>query len=151
MAIKVVPNKRFPLLLSQGPTYRDSLNRLKRRYEFWPQWIRWEIAEQVYIEYSRHFGHDQSLEQIAQRGGFSPEEVDGFLASRKYPKARLVSLITRGTPSDLEEDMERAACACVCDKCGLEYIDHPLCPFYIDTLTNMPWLHRLCEGSLVKL
>ncbi len=38
----------------------------------------------------------------------------------------------------------RAGGACVCETCGFEYRDH-------DTVRGFRWLHRLCDGRLVKL
>lgn len=40
-----------------------------------------------------------------------------------------------------EEQMVRASGKCVCEKCGLEYFDHP----------EENGLHLTCEGKLVKL
>lgn len=54
---------------------------------FGPPWKRrtipWFVAEKAYKEYSRQFGTDQSLERIAERGGFSEKELDRF-----YPEWR---------------------------------------------------------------
>lgn len=40
-----------------------------------------------------------------------------------------------------EEKMMRASGNCICEKCGLEYFDHP----------EENGLHLTCEGKLVKL
>lgn len=60
-------DKRFPVL-RPGP-----LGRLK------PRTIPWRMAELVYEEYSRKYGTSQSLERIAERGGFGDEEILDFL------------------------------------------------------------------------
>lgn len=46
----------------------------------------------------------------------------------------------------------RAHMACLCDICGKEYIDHPRAkePWNL-SFTGEPFLHRLCNGELVKL
>jgi hypothetical protein len=116
----------------------------RRKFPMWLRWIRWEIAEQAYKEYARRGHGDQSLERVAERGGFSPEEIDALLAG-KYSTKGLAEL------REGNEDAERAASVIVCEWCGCEYWEHPPSPFYIDTLTNTPFLHRLCDGSLVKL
>lgn len=38
--------------------------------------IPWSIAEKAYADYSRRFGKNQSLERLAERGGFGAEEMD---------------------------------------------------------------------------
>lgn len=37
--------------------------------------IPWWLAEEAYREYARRFGSTQSLERIAERGGFGREEL----------------------------------------------------------------------------
>ncbi|MBZ4373250.1 hypothetical protein [Corallococcus sp. AS-1-6] len=39
----------------------------------------WSLAERAYADYSRRYGTDQSLERIAQRGGFESTELDMFV------------------------------------------------------------------------
>lgn len=59
----VHPERRFPLLHG-GLT------------------VPWSVAEMAYVEYAEKFPGSaslQSLERIAQRGGFSPEEMDDLL------------------------------------------------------------------------
>ena len=45
--------------------------------------IPWWIAEQAYMVYANKYGDDQSLERLAERGGFGPEELDKY-----YPEWR---------------------------------------------------------------
>jgi hypothetical protein len=127
--------KRFPLLLDWS---------FRRKHPTWLQWIPWAIAEQAYKEYKRRGHGDQSLERVAERGGFSPEEIDALMTGQ-YNGAGLREL-EKG-----EEDFRRSASEMVCERCGCQYWEHPPSPYYIDTLTNLPWLHRLCDGTLVKL
>ena len=46
-------------------------------------------------------------------------------------------------------DNVRASGECICETCGMQYYDHPLA----DDLPGYdgPFLHRLCDGQLVKL
>ena len=39
-------------------------------------YIPWEVAEKAYAEYASRFGNSQSLERLAERGGFCVEEMD---------------------------------------------------------------------------
>ena len=45
--------------------------------------IPWRVAEKAYQEYSRLYGTDQSLERLAERGGFGEWEMDNL-----YPNWR---------------------------------------------------------------
>lgn len=38
--------------------------------------VAWSIAEIAYTEYKRRFSNDQTLERIAERGGFHRKELD---------------------------------------------------------------------------
>lgn len=44
-----------------------------------PTKIPWAIADLAYSVYSAKYGKEQSLERLAQRGGFGPSEMDMFL------------------------------------------------------------------------
>lgn len=63
--------KPFPVckagLLVSDPAYAKALAS-----------VPWHVAERVYEEYARRYGRSQSLEQLAQRGGFGAEELDRF-------------------------------------------------------------------------
>jgi DNA primase large subunit len=47
-------------------------------------------------------------------------------------------------------DFQRASHLCICEKCGKEYIDHPLDYQELD-FTGQPYLNILCSGERVKL
>lgn len=49
----------------------------------YPFQIPWNVAEMAYCVYASRYGIDQSLERLAQRGGFHPGEMDEF-----YPNWR---------------------------------------------------------------
>ncbi|MBZ4371469.1 hypothetical protein [Corallococcus sp. AS-1-6] len=57
--------RRFPLLVIQ----KDLDNGI-------PRTIAWNLAERAYANYSRRYGTSQSLERLAERGGFGPTELD---------------------------------------------------------------------------
>ena len=44
-----------------------------------PLTIPWSIAELAYSVYASKYGNSQSLERLAERGGFAPSEMDEFL------------------------------------------------------------------------
>lgn len=46
--------------------------------------ITWDIAEKIYKKYCALFGTDQSLERIAERGGFGWDEVENI--NKMYAK-----------------------------------------------------------------
>ncbi len=55
--------------------------------------IDWDTAEQIYTEYACLYGHDQSLETLAQRGGFGWAEVEE-IHKRYLKKSRAKSWIS---------------------------------------------------------
>ncbi len=44
--------------------------------------IKWAHAEQVYAEYREQFSNDQTLERLAERGGFGVSEAVTLLCQR---------------------------------------------------------------------
>lgn len=58
--------KTFPIL-------RD------RKARPYPTEIPWSVAELAYSVYSSRYGNSQSLQTLANRGGFHPGEMDDFL------------------------------------------------------------------------
>lgn len=55
------------------------------------QSIPWEIAAIAYQEYARQFGTRQSIERIAERGGFATSELDMLYPGWREHLARLMS------------------------------------------------------------
>ena len=51
-----------------------------RTSSLFPRSIPWHVAESAYEEYVKKFGREQSLERLAERGGFGWEEL-GWLLS----------------------------------------------------------------------
>lgn len=64
----------FPIQRSSG--YRDDNGKIIRPA---PSVIPWWLAEEVYQGYIKAHGEVQSLECIAERGGFSRDDVLWFL------------------------------------------------------------------------
>ena len=58
-------NRQFPI---QGETPKQQKT-----------YIPWWLAEIAYEYYSERFGNDQSLERIAERGGFGRRELVWFI------------------------------------------------------------------------
>lgn len=67
-------NKPFPI--QSGESYRDHKRRI--RYSS-SSTIPWWLAKKAYEYYSKRFGTSQSLERLAERGGFGREELIAFL------------------------------------------------------------------------
>lgn len=58
-------NQPFPI---QGGHIGPNIN-------YNPCSIPWWLAEEAYQEYSKRYGNGQSLERLAERGGFGREEL----------------------------------------------------------------------------
>ena len=62
-------DRRFPIMGKWQPGgYRD------QPYGTVP----WPVAELAYAAYSARHGHDQSLDRLAERGGFGHGEMDAL-------------------------------------------------------------------------
>ncbi len=70
-----------PFPIQRSPGYRDGDGKIIRPA---PSVIPWWLAEEVYRGYVLSHGQIQSLERIAERGGFSRDEVLWYL---RYIKA----------------------------------------------------------------
>lgn len=66
--------RRFPIIRSP---VRDPVTR-RRGWDTSFRSIPWAWAEKAYAVYSERYGREQSLERMAQRGGFGVEELDLF-------------------------------------------------------------------------
>lgn len=62
---EAIPPRMFPLQAS-------------RTAPAGPRQIPWQVAEIAYGEYSRLYGSSQSLDRLAERGGFGWCEMDAF-------------------------------------------------------------------------
>ena len=65
-SVKRTTEKMFPIQTQRGAVPH-------------PLSIPWSIAELAYSVYAANYGKGQSLEYLAQRGGFGPGEMDMFL------------------------------------------------------------------------
>jgi hypothetical protein len=54
--------------------------------------IPWSVAEKAFSVYSTRYGRDQSLERMAERGGFGPGEMDLFLPGWRDEVSEITSL-----------------------------------------------------------
>jgi len=57
-----------------------------------PRWIPWSVAEKAYSVYAARYGRDQSLERIADRGGFYAEELDELHPSWRDEASEITAL-----------------------------------------------------------
>jgi hypothetical protein len=81
-----------------------------------PMRIPWSVAEKAYSVYSARHGKDQSLERMAERGGFHLEEMDEYFPGWEAEASeigRLRSALAAGAQGRIDEAVlaERAACA----------------------------------------
>ena len=54
-----------------------------------PRTIPWSVAEVAYAEYVRRFGDGQTLQRLAERGGFGDREMDMFYPGWRAALARV--------------------------------------------------------------
>jgi len=66
-------NRPFPIQDGYFRNADHSIRRPVERYERCT--IPWWLAEEAYTWYSKRYGTDQSLERLAERGGFGREEL----------------------------------------------------------------------------
>jgi len=140
--------RKFPLLSERG--WRGYPH---RTVPWAPRWIPWPIVEAAWREYDRCGHGSQSLERVAERGGFSIGEIDALLAGGGRYKLL-------GRPGQMEQfaDEEHEAVRTggeePCPVCGLEFWRHPPCPLYLSYIgepNGLPYLRRCCDGRLLKL
>ena len=65
-----------PFPIQAGSSYRDSEGRMIYPQ---PSRIPWWLAEEAYKYYASRYGIQQTLERLAERGGFGREELLEFL------------------------------------------------------------------------
>ena len=61
-----------------------------------PLTISWRVAEYAYSVYSRKYGRSQSLERLAERGGFHASELDEFLPDWREQDLRATPALPEG-------------------------------------------------------
>lgn len=76
-----MPERRFPIQGETRPVWATGgPERRQMMQNFMPLTIPWAVAEMAYQSYSAWFGTEQSLERLAERGGFGREELLVLLA-----------------------------------------------------------------------
>ncbi len=50
--------------------------------------VPWSVAEEAYVVYSGRYGTSQSLERLAERGGFGRDEIEELLGRSVEPEFR---------------------------------------------------------------
>lgn len=83
--------------------------------------------------------------------------TDAWVKRKNWKQAPVT--LEDGTVDDWERDLtedeylkrtRRAGGDCECDVCGRKYYDHPM-EVRILGYDDQPFLHRICDGWLVKL
>jgi hypothetical protein len=70
--------------------------------------VSWAGAEEAYRGYVRLYGDSQSLERIAERGGFGLSEFVGLVFAARAQDIGTAYDIVRGRPSDAPRDGRRS-------------------------------------------
>lgn len=115
-----------------------------------PRRIPWGVADEAYAAYAARHGTGQSLERIAERGGFAPCEMDELLPGWRM-KARVEELLRRqlSQANELVGELERASRVrpgyeLRCDECGA--------PHWFDTsLPSEIWNKIADPGEMLCL
>lgn len=72
-------DRPFPI---QGGNNWERIRSERPIIHYPPSTIPWWLAEEAYKVYSDKFGSSQSLERLAERGGFSREELVWLLSEK---------------------------------------------------------------------
>ena len=67
----------------------------ERGHRAHPTEIPWSVADRAYSVYRADYGDGQSLERLAQRGGFAPSEMDGYYPAWEQESSEIVQLQAR--------------------------------------------------------
>lgn len=81
------PQRRFPIQRERGA--KPHLLR-----------IPWSVAEKAYAVYAANYGTSQSLERLAERGGFAPSEMDAFHPSWREETDEIAALRARAEQAE---------------------------------------------------
>lgn len=81
------PYPMFPIQ-SEGRDYY-------KKHPQHPTQIPWSVADKAYSVYSARHGRDQSLNRLAERGGFGAGEMDDFLPGWRDEASEIVVLRAR--------------------------------------------------------
>lgn len=73
-----------PFPIQAGTSYIN--HKLLKRIYPKPSNIPWWLAEEAYKFYAKEFGTAQSLERMAERGGFGREELLSLLRRENYER-----------------------------------------------------------------
>lgn len=76
--------ERFPIQGESRPVWTAGTGSQMRMKHFQGFTIPWEVAEAAYRQYSAWFSNGQSLERLAQRGGFGRDELLMLLAGDRH-------------------------------------------------------------------
>lgn len=86
--------RRFPIQAETRPIWRDGGREDMKMYTYPAFTIPWAVAEIAYAQYVAWFGGTQSLERLAERGGFGADELL-MLLSGVYGREGVKQLVAR--------------------------------------------------------
>lgn len=90
--LPVHPLRKYPFPIQQGPG------------------VSWAIAARAYEIYSAKYGTQQSLERLAERGGFGMQEIEGFLIEAEKRDLEFRALARERKNKVLEKVAKAAMC-----------------------------------------
>jgi len=106
--------KRFPIQVKVGRAHGKA-------------YIPWEIAEEAYAVYSGKYGTSQSLERLAERGGFSDGELDIFIPGWRERVEPLNAAKSRIQQLEAEAATLREALEDIVEQCKSDFIPCSRC------------------------
>ena len=86
-----------------------------------PTRIPWSIADKAYSVYSARHGRQQSLERLAERGGFHPDEMDEFYPAWREETSEIAALRTQLAAVERWVDDLQSGLFINCVYCGFRY------------------------------
>ncbi len=78
----------------------------------YPRFITWATAELAYSVYIRHGGSGQSLEMVAERGGFGATEMDKFLPDWRERELAMRAWSVAIRALDSYHELGQGTCQC---------------------------------------
>lgn len=90
--------RMFPIQPYSRGVVREDKNKNKGPH---PMRVPWSVADQAYSVYAARHGRSQTLERLAERGGFAAEEMDIFLPDWREKSDALAQALERVGSQDL--------------------------------------------------
>lgn len=104
------PDAETPMVDVKERTFPIQRNYSRKPFKPYPLRIPWSVAELAYSVYAGRYGTSQSLERLAERGGFGDGEMDEFLPDWRDRCDTIAEL--RRQLAALREQNEKLTSAC---------------------------------------